>query len=47
MDSILEFLGAFWLGGSLSYFGKIDYTNWRFYVIVIPFFVLYYLSDYI
>jgi len=36
MKKHLGFLGAFYLGFSLSYFANIHLWNWEFWVIILP-----------
>jgi hypothetical protein len=45
MKKTLRIIAGFYLGFALSIFGGIDCFDWRFYVIVCPFFLLWIISD--
>lgn len=38
-------IGGLYLGFSLSYFANINFMNWKFYVIIVPFFLLWSRED--
>ena len=45
-DLLKESLAPFYLGGALSGFGNIDFFQWQFYAIIIPFFILVKLTNF-
>ena len=41
MKKYLGYLGAFYLGGSISYFIGLGVEDWKFWVIIIPTFLMF------
>lgn len=37
----IEYLSPFYLGGALSAFADINFMDWEFYAIIIPFYILH------
>jgi hypothetical protein len=46
MKGILDLLAPSYLGFALSHFANINYDQWEFYYIIIPFFILVKLSKF-
>lgn len=40
MKRLSKALPSLYLGLSLSFFAHVDFLNWRFWAIIIPFFIL-------
>jgi hypothetical protein len=45
MKKTLRVIAGFYLGGSLSVFTGVNCFNWRFYAIVVPFLLLWIISE--
>jgi hypothetical protein len=37
---LLNLIAPFYLGFALAQFANIDFLNWKFYAIIVPFFIL-------
>jgi hypothetical protein len=45
MKKTLRIIAGFYLGFALSFFADINWLDWRFYAIVVPFLLLWVISD--
>lgn len=45
MKKKLRIIGGMYLGFALAHFANINFMNWRFYVILIPFFILWLIGE--
>jgi hypothetical protein len=45
MKKTLRVIAGFYLGFALSFFADINCFNWRFYAIVVPFLLLWIISE--
>ena len=45
MKSALRILAGCYLGFSLSFFGNVHFFNWQYYAIIVPFFLVWVMSE--